>query len=99
MFHGETSKNVHDIRKMCLEMTLSVKACLVEFYVFVLDELYVRGVNLIDDRICVGNFWETMPKDQPKFLDEGPKLVVETGKGSSPTEANRRSVARSTVCG
>ena len=44
-FGGQTSKNVHDIRKVCLETTLCIYACFIEFYVFVLDKIHVRGPN------------------------------------------------------
>ena len=36
-FGGKTSKNVHDVPKVCLKMTLSVFACFFEFYVLVPD--------------------------------------------------------------
>ena len=42
-FGGQTSKNGNDVRKACLETTLCVYACFVEFYLFVLDEVYVGG--------------------------------------------------------
>ena len=46
-FGGQTSKNVHDVRKVCLEMTLCVLACFIEFYVFFFDEIDVRGPKII----------------------------------------------------
>ena len=46
-FGGQTSKNVHDVQKVCLETTLCVYACFVKFYVFVLDENHVRGTKII----------------------------------------------------
>ena len=39
--------NVHDVRKMCLEMTLCVKACFVEFYMFVLEKIHMRGDKFV----------------------------------------------------
>ena len=42
---GQTSKNVHDVRKVCLETNLCVLECFIEFYVLVLDEIYVRGLK------------------------------------------------------
>ena len=42
-FGGQTSKNVLDIRKMCLEMTLCVQAYFVKFYVFVFYETHRRS--------------------------------------------------------
>ena len=47
-FGGQTSKNVHDFRKMCLEMTLWVEEYFIEFYVFVVGEILVIGVKLIE---------------------------------------------------
>ena len=38
-FGGQTSKNVHDVRKVCLEKTLCVLACFIEFYVFVSEKI------------------------------------------------------------
>lgn len=37
------SKNVNDIRKIYLEACLYSSMVLFEFYVFSLDEIYVRG--------------------------------------------------------
>ena len=44
---GQTSNNVHDVRKVYLETTLCVLAYFVEFNVLVLNEIHVRGVKLI----------------------------------------------------
>ena len=41
-FGGQSSKNVHDVRKVCLYMCLSVLVYFVMFYVFVLDEIDVE---------------------------------------------------------
>ena len=41
---GQTPKNVHDVRKVCLEMSLCILECFIDFFVFVFDEIYV-GVN------------------------------------------------------
>ena len=46
-FHEVWRANVHDIRKNCLEITLCVLVCFVEFYVFILDEIYVEGYKLL----------------------------------------------------
>ena len=48
----------------------------------VLEEIYVRGVKLIDNHIWVGNVWETIHKDHPRVLEEGPKLNVKTVPGN-----------------
>ena len=37
-FGGQTSKNVHDVQKVCLRKCLCDFMCLSEFYVFVLFE-------------------------------------------------------------
>ena len=73
-FGGQTSKNVHDVLKVCLEMTLCVLACFVEFYVFVLDEIHVRDSKIVYDHVWVGNVLENVPNDHPRVLEEGPKV-------------------------
>ena len=50
-FGGQTSKNVHDVQKVCLEKTLCVYAFFVEFYVFVLEEIHVRGTKLLYEHV------------------------------------------------
>ena len=52
-FGGQTSKNVRDVRKVCLEMTLCVLSCFFEFYMFVLGEIDVVGYKLIYKHIRV----------------------------------------------
>ena len=54
-FGGQTSKNVHDVQKVCLDMTLCVYTCFVEFYVFVMDKTHVVGPKLVYDHIWVVN--------------------------------------------
>ena len=73
-FGGQTSKNVHDIQNVCLETTLCVFACFVEFYVFVLDEIHVIGTKLIYKHVWVVKVRENIPKDYPRVLEEGPKV-------------------------
>ena len=46
-FGGQTSNNIHDVQKVCLEMTLCVLVCFVEFYLFALDEIDVSGPKLV----------------------------------------------------
>ena len=46
-FGGQTCKTVHYVRKVCLETTLCVYACFVEFYVFILDETLVIVPKLV----------------------------------------------------
>ena len=71
--------NVHDVRKMCLHMTLCVQACsFIEFYVLILDEIYLTDYKLIEDRIWVGKVQEIIPKDHPSVLEEGPKMMQKT---------------------
>ena len=83
-FGGQTSKNVHDVQKVCLEMTLCALACFADSYEFILDEIDVRVPKLLHKHIWVGNFLEKSPKDKPRVLEEGPILVAKTAK-SSPT--------------
>ena len=46
-FGGQTSKNVHDVQKVCLETTLCVYACFFKFYVFFLNEIHVGGPKIL----------------------------------------------------
>ena len=63
MFGYQTSKNVHDIQNVCLEMTLCVFVCFVEFNVFIFDEIVVGGPNLICGHIFLRDIWENILKD------------------------------------
>ena len=54
-FGGQTSKNVYDVRKVCLETTLRVYVCFIVFDVFVLHETHVLGLKHVYDNIWVGN--------------------------------------------
>ena len=47
---------------------------------FALNEIYVSGVKLIEDRIWFTNVREIIPKDHPRVLEEGHKLVAKTSK-------------------
>ena len=71
-FGGQRFKNVHDVRKVCLETTLCILACFIEFYVLFLDEIDVVGHKIVYKHIGVGNFWEKVPKDHLRVLEEGP---------------------------
>ena len=71
-FHEVWRSNVQDVRKVCLETTLCVLACLNKFYVFVLDEIDVASPKLVYEHIRVGRVWEKIPKDHPRVLEEGP---------------------------
>ena len=71
-FEGQTSKNVHNIRKDCLETTLCVLTCFVECYMFILDEIYVRGPKIVYKHIRVEKVGVKLPKDQRRVLEEGP---------------------------
>ena len=51
--HDVLRLNVHDVRKVCLEMTLCVLACFVKFYVFVFDEIDIKGPKLVYNHIRV----------------------------------------------
>ena len=65
-FGGQTSKNIHDSQKVCLEMCLCVIVCFVKFYVFLLVEIDVRGLRHVHKHIRVRNVWEKLPKEQPR---------------------------------
>ena len=45
--------NINDVRKVCLEVTLCILACFVEFYMFILDEINVRDTKLVYKHIQV----------------------------------------------
>ena len=83
-FEGQTSKNVDDVRKVCLEITFCVYACFVDFYVSVLDEIDVGGPKLISDHVWVGNIRANIPKDHLEVLEEGSKVGAKTVQ-DSPT--------------
>ena len=72
MFGGQSSNNVHDVRMVFLETTLSVISCFVEFYVFVLDEIDMRGPKFIHKHIRVLNVQVKVPKEQQRVLEEEP---------------------------
>ena len=52
---------------------------------FVLDEIHLIGFKLIDYRIWVVNFWEIIPKDHLRILEEGLKLFGMSLPGRSKT--------------
>ena len=62
-FGGQTFKNVHDVRKVCLETTLSVFACFVEFYAFVFDETLVIGPKLEYEHVWTGQVGANIRRD------------------------------------
>ena len=74
MFVGQTSKNVHDVRKSCLGTTLCILAFSLNFTLLILDEIYLEGPKLLYNNIWVGNVQANIPMDQPRVLEEGPKL-------------------------
>ena len=76
------SKNVHDVRKVCLETTVCVLTYFIEFYVFVLDQINLDVSELVYNHIRVRKFWENIPKAHPRVLEEGPMLVAKTAQGS-----------------
>ena len=92
-FGGQTSKNIHGVRKFCLETTLCVYACFVKFYVFVLDEIHLIGTKFLYEHVWVRNVQENIPKDHPRVLEEGPKLVPKT------VQDNPTNVLKSTPTG
>ena len=56
-FGGQTSKKIHDVRKICLETILCVFVCFIEFYVIVLEKIYVIIPKFVYEDIRVGNVW------------------------------------------
>ena len=47
----------------------------IEFYIFLLDEVHVRGSKLMYEHVWAGNVWENIPEDYLRVVEEGPKLV------------------------
>ena len=92
-FGGQTFKNVHDVLKVCFEMTSCVLESFVEFYAFVLDEIYMECLKLIYENIWIGNVQVKVPKDHPRVLEEGPKFCSQTAQA---THGNRRPVCQLT---
>ena len=83
-FRGQTSKNVHDDRKVCLKTTLCVFVCFIKFYALILDEIDARGIILVTNHIWYGNVHANIPKDQPRVLEEDPLQEPKAVK-TSPT--------------
>ena len=79
-FEGQTSKNVHDVRKVCIKITMCVDVWFVDFYVFIADEILLKGPKLVYEYVWVWNF----PKDNPTFLKKWPMFMSKTAQ-DSPT--------------
>ena len=71
-FGGETSKKVHNVQKVFIKTTLYVLLYIVEFFVFVLDEIDVQSLKLAYKHIRVGNVQSKVPSDHQMVLEEGP---------------------------
>ena len=68
MFGGQISKNIHDVCKVCLEVTLCVLACFIMIYVLRLEEADVMGP------IVRKHIWdETSGYDSTLDKKRGPK--------------------------
>ena len=52
-FGGQTSKNVHDVLKVSLEITFCVYVCFVKFYVFVFYVTHVGGPKTVYEHMWV----------------------------------------------
>lgn len=85
-FGGQTSKNVHDVRKVCLETTLRVYLCFIEFYMFVLDETHVVCPKLVYEHIWVGKVWVRLHIGPTRGPTRGPQHWSST----LPSSGNRR---------
>ena len=95
-FGGQMSKNVHDVWKCFLEMTLCVSACFVEFYVFVIDEINLRGYKLVYYHVF---YWKRLGK-HPQGQSKGPrgrtqKVVQRLSKAAPNDWGNRRLLGQS----
>ena len=62
----------------------------------VLEEIYVRGVKLIDNHIWVGNVWEIIPKDHQRVLEEGSKISLQAVPGRPCTRSSQRQIVAAT---
>ena len=86
------SNNVHNIRKVCLETTLCVLACFVEFYLFVLNEIVLRYPKIVYKYIRVGNIRHKIPKEQPGVLEERPMFEQRVPSPAPNDGGNRRPI-------
>ena len=84
-FAGQTSKNIHDIRKVCLQTTLCVLSYFINFYFF-LDEIDMGGPKLEYEHIRLEMSEETSPRTiqrslrKDPFFETGlPKIVINEG--------------------
>ena len=50
-----------------------------------LDEIHVSGPKIVYNHVWVGNVQEIIPKDHPRVLEEGPKLLAKPVQ-DSPTK-------------
>ena len=49
---------------------------------FVLNEIHVIGAEIVYGHVWVGKFRENMHKDQPRVLEEGPKIGAKAAQDS-----------------
>ena len=75
LFGCQTSKNVHDVRKVFLRMYSCVLMCLSEFYAFVLFELSV-GCSYDLDEHFLGSIVRVRPHQVPtRGARDGPNTA------------------------
>ena len=96
-FWGQTFKNVHDIRKMCLRKYLCVLMSLSESYVFVLLETCVGCSYDLEEYV-----YELKVLVRPHLVytrgpSEGPKRRTQTALSVSTNEGKRRPVVQPTI--
>lgn len=61
-FGGQTTKNIHNSLKVCLQTTFWALECFVKFYMFILYEIYIRGGKIVYDHIQIWKLQEKLCK-------------------------------------
>ena len=85
MFHEGLrvkSKN-HDVRKVCLEMTLCVLGSFIEIYVFFWAKIDVRHLKIVYMHFGVGNIRAKVHEDMLRALEVLPIMWAKTAKKQS----------------
>ena len=90
MFGGQTSKNLYDVRKVCLATTLYVYVCFIEFYVFFMDETYMLSSKLVYEHIWDKNVRVWIHLGPAR----GPKGGAQHWSSTLPGSGNRRTKPR-----
>ena len=87
MFGGQSSKNVHDVRKVCFEISLCVLECFVLFYVFIFKEIDVRGPKLVYNHIPIGMIRVNYPRRTKESFGKDQSLSQRLSRPAQTTKA------------